>query len=84
MHEQIGSFQGVNTCDVCSADSFSLPSMIHGKSEWRTIINRPDINAYLDKMNGNGFLTKDSVEARLQRARVVYPDIKTLESYYNG
>ena len=84
MHKQRGSFQGIDTYNVCSVGDFSFPSVILDESESRTIINRPDINAHLDKLSNDGFLTKNSVEIRRQMARDLYSDTKTFEPYYDG
>ena len=69
IHEQRGSFQGIDTCDVCCVGGFSFPSIILDESESRTIINRPDINVRLDKLSKDKSLTKNAVDARRQRIR---------------
>ncbi len=50
MHEQRGSFQGVDTCDVTNFGDFSFCSVLLDDSELRTIKHRPDINALLDSL----------------------------------
>ena len=51
MHEQRGSFQGIDTCNVCSVGDFSFPSIILDESESRTIINISDITVQFDELN---------------------------------
>ena len=50
MHEQQGSFQGIDTCDVTDFGDFSFCSVILDESESRSIMNRPDINSLLDNL----------------------------------
>ena len=54
MHEQRGSFQGIDTCDVVMFGNFSFPSMLLDQSESRSIQYRPDINALLDTLQKDG------------------------------
>ena len=84
IHKQMGSFQGINTRNICSVGDFSFPYVILDESESRTIINKPDINTHLDKLSNDGFLTKNSVEIRRKMARDIHTDTKIFEPYYDG
>ena len=44
MHEQRGTFNGIDTCNVTSYGRFDFCSKILNKSEGRSIDNRPDKN----------------------------------------
>ena len=50
IHEQKGSFQGVDTCDVTIVGYFSFTSVILYEAESRAIINRPNTNALLTQL----------------------------------
>ena len=84
MHEQRGSFQGINTCDVTDVGIFSFPSILLDESESRTILSRPDINAFLGKLQREKVLTADVVNTRWQRVVGLYQYPSFFKSYYNG
>ena len=50
MHEQRGSFQGIDICDVTNFGEFNYCSVLLDESESRCIKSRPDINALLDML----------------------------------
>ena len=56
MHEQRGSFQGIDTCDITDFGNFSYCSYLLDESESRSIMNRPDINSILDNLENDGFM----------------------------
>ena len=56
MHEQRGSFQGIDTCDVTDFGDFSFTSILLDESESRSIMNRPDINSLLDSLEKDGYI----------------------------
>ena len=74
MHEQRGSFQRIDTCDVMDVGNFSFPFVLLDKSESRTILNRTDTNALLGKLQREEVLIADTVIARLQRVGDLYQD----------
>ena len=47
MHEQRGTFNGIDTCNITSYRNFNIRSELLADAESRSIINRPDINALL-------------------------------------
>ena len=47
MHEQRGTFNGIDTCSITSTHNFALNSLLLRESEFRAVKNRPDINALL-------------------------------------
>jgi hypothetical protein len=50
MHEQRGTFNGIDTCSVASYGRFDFCSKLLNDSECRSIKNRPDINALLSTL----------------------------------
>ena len=56
MHEQRGSYQLVDTCDVTSVEYFIF-NFILDEAESRTIVNRPDTNALLTQLANETFLS---------------------------
>ena len=50
MHEQRGTFHGIDTCNVTSYRNFNFRSTLLSNAESRSIINRPDINTLLNQM----------------------------------
>ena len=53
--------------------NFGFPSILLDENESRSIKYRPDINALLDKLQEDGYITKGMVEARRERARFINP-----------
>ena len=50
LHEQRGSFNGIDTCSVTNYHNFALQSLLLGQYESRSIKNRPDINSMLTQL----------------------------------
>ena len=50
MHEQRGTFNGIDTCNLTSFHNFSFRSKLLSEAESRAIINRHDINALLSQL----------------------------------
>ena len=50
MHEQRGSFSGIDTCSITNVGKFDFTSILLGESEARSIICRPEINALLNNL----------------------------------
>ncbi len=82
MHEQRGSFQGVDTCDVTNYGDFSFCSVLLDESELRTIKHRPDINALLDSLEKDGFLSEVTVNGLRERAMEACPPDEVLENVF--
>ena len=68
MHEQRGSFQGIDTCDITTFGDFSYCSVLLDESESRTIKHRPDINALLDHLEKDGCLPNITVNGLRKRS----------------
>ena len=50
MHEQRGTFNGIDTCNLTSYHQFDFRSKLLSDSESRSIVNRPDINGLLNQL----------------------------------
>jgi predicted GIY-YIG superfamily endonuclease len=58
MHEQRGTFNGIDTCNVTSYRNFNFRSKLLTDAESRSIVNRPDINSLLNQMVEDGEMTQ--------------------------
>ena len=65
MHEQRGSFQGVDTCDVTDFGDFSFTSVLLDESESRSVKNRPYINSLLNHYEKDGYMGSFTVNGIL-------------------
>ena len=66
MHQQRGSFQGIDTCDIQMFGRFDFTSRLLDQSESLSISNHVDINALLEAHCRDGIISKLSVETRQQ------------------
>ena len=84
IHSQIGSFKGIDTCDVRSFGRFDCLSVLLQQSEARSIIGRSDINCLLDKLKDNNVLDEHVVKSLREDAALTYPDKAVLDSFAHG
>ena len=84
MHEQRGSFQGIDTCDITDFGKFSFCSLLLDESESRSIANRPDINSLLDNLKNDGLLTSETVDGIRKRSRNNCPSDEVMEKCLEG
>jgi len=59
MHEQRGTFNGIDTCNVIDHGRFDQYSILRFEAEARSIFNRPDINVLLTQLSDQKVITKD-------------------------
>ena len=64
MHEQRGTFNGIDTCKITSHRNFNFRSVLLRNAEIRSIINRPDINALLSHIVEEGTMSKFVAEGK--------------------
>ena len=62
MHEQRGSFQGVDTHDLRKYGDFCFCLVLLDESESRTIAYRPDINALLTKLKKENIFSSNTIK----------------------
>ena len=84
MHEQRGSFQGVDTCDVTNIGDFSFTSFFLDQSESLSIANKIDINALLTRLGEKQLLPLKSVESMRKRALEASPSPEVIAKYIHG
>ena len=84
MHEQRGSFQGIDTCDVTNFGDFSFNSVFLDESESVSIANRPDVNSLLNRLEQSNFLCKRTVESMRKRALESSPSPEVIEKCIHG
>ena len=74
MHEQHGSFQGVDTCDVTTYRDFSFCSMVLDEHELKSIACWPDINSLLLKLGKENVLCRDTISSMKNRENYWYSE----------
>ena len=84
MHEQKGSFQGVDTCDITNFGDFSKTSILLDENESRSIMNRPDINVLLTNLQKQNVITEFSVNGFRERAKIGCPSEDVIRSHVDG
>ena len=83
MHEQRGSFNGIDTCNLASFGNFDYCSKLLHDSESRSIGNRPDINALLNKLCDENKITVKYANSMRQSAKDMGEEID-FEKYIYG
>ena len=58
MHEQRGSFNGIDTCNISMYRKFNFNSLLLSAFEASSILNRPDINALLRQLVDEKIISK--------------------------
>ena len=72
MHEQRGSFNGIDTCNITSYRDFSFRSKLLSDCEARSILNRPDINSLLNQLVDEDVITKQTANDKKLHASELY------------
>ena len=84
MHEQRGSFQGIDTCDVTNFGDFGYCSKLLNESESRSIKHRPDINALLDNLVSDNLMSPGTVKHMREWAMTSGPSDDVMEKCLHG
>ena len=58
MHEQRGTFNGIDTCSITSYHNFAINSILLRECMLRSIENRADINGLLNTLVKDGVIPK--------------------------
>ena len=69
MHEQRGTFNGIDTCSITNFGQFDMTSLLNAQSEARTIRNRPDINALLNQLVSQKKMSKFVANGRRKECK---------------
>ena len=83
MHEQRGSFNGIDTCNINSYRKFNFNSKLLSEFESTSIINRPDVNSLLNQLVEEHRLTKYIVDGKRVHAQEIYGDFN-FKKYFIG
>ena len=84
MHEQRGSFQGIDTCDVTNFGDFGYCSKLLNESESRSIKHRPDINALLDNLVSDNLMSPGTVKHMREWAMTSGPSDDVMKKCLHG
>ena len=83
MHEQRGSFNGIDTCNVSTYRKFDFRSTLLSEYEARAIINRPDINALLNQLIEEKSLSKFTANGKRDYASTLFSEFN-FTKYFIG
>ena len=72
MHEQRGSFNGIDTCNISTYRKFNFNSSLLSAFESTAILNRPDINALLRQLVDENVISKSVAVGKRDFARETY------------
>ena len=64
MHEQRGTFNGIDTCSVTNYSNFDICSKLLDESEGRSINNCPGTNALLTQLYNTHIISDNVATAR--------------------
>lgn len=83
MHEQRGSFNGIDTCSVTLFGKYNFQSTLSAINDARAMSQRPDIHGHLETLVKENIITKWGASGRardaLKRTRLI-----DFEPYYNA
>ena len=83
MHEQKGSFNGIDTCSVTFFGKFDFQSTLSAVSDARALSQRPDINSHLTTLVKEKIISSDTASSRIAEAELISRTID-YEPYYNA
>ena len=75
MHEQRGSFNEIDTCNLASFGHFDICSKLLNDNESRSIGNRPDINTLLNKYVDEYKMPKEYANSMRESAKQMNDEI---------
>ena len=84
MHEQRGSFQGIDTCTMTTFRDFSFCSRLLDESESRSIKYRADINCLLGNLEKEGYISSLQVDGMRKRAMEACPSDDVMKRCLSG
>ena len=83
MHEQKGSFNGIDTCSVTLFGKFDFQSTLSAMNDARALSQRPDIHAHLNTLVKEKIISSTVASGRVDDAEFRSRDID-FEPYYNA
>ena len=84
MHEERGSFQGIDTCNITTFGDFSKTSILLDESESRSITCRRDVNMLLSQLQEDSVIYSFTVDGMRDRAKKACPSKDILDDHLRG
>ena len=84
LHSQMGSFKGIDTCDVRSFGRFNFTSLLDQQTECMSIIGKSDINLLLGKLERQKVIRKDMKKAFREDANHMFPEKSDIDHFVHG
>ena len=75
MHEQRGTFNGIDTCSVTNYGNFDFCLKLLDESEGRSIKNQLDTNILLIQLSNAHIISANMATARREVAEEIFEDI---------
>lgn len=83
MHEQRGTFSGLDTCSITNFGNFDRTSILLDESEARSIAGRPDISALLNNLVDDKLFPLSFAESKRKQSRKKMENVK-LDEFVSG
>ena len=83
MHEQRGSFNGIDTCTITNHHNFGYRSKLQSEAESRSLMNRADINHLLTQLANEKLISKIIANDKRKLAQRLYSTFD-FEAYKYG
>ena len=83
MHEQRGSFNGIDTCNISTYRKFDFHSTLLSQYESCSLMNRPDINSLLNQLVEEKAISKVTANGKREYASSRYNGFD-FSKYYAG
>jgi hypothetical protein len=84
-NRQLGSYQGIDTCDVTNFGYFSFLSILLDRYESMSIVHHFDINTKLTNLEHEGVITNYTADGMRKQVMELHKNgSNSLRSYYNG
>ena len=84
MHEQRGTFNGIDTCNVTSYHNFNFRSKLQSENESRSIINRPDMNSLLSQLTREKSISHITANDKRKLAKRLYEGFDFIPFIYGS
>ena len=84
MHEQRGTFNGIDTCNVTSYRNFSFRSKLLSDAESRSLHHRPDINSLLSQLVDEKEVSNFIANEKRNHARNVCQNVDFKRYFYGA
>jgi hypothetical protein len=79
LNETRGSYAGIDTCMISESRRFDIASTIGEFHMSTSLKSRPDIKGLLMRLQENNFVERQSAQAWLERAGILFPDRASID-----